>query len=174
MMLTPCIEIELTHRNAILPEYMSTGAAAADVAAAIDASVTLEPGDQYNFPTGIKVKIEEGYEIQVRPRSGLAFKHGLTIINSPGTIDSDYRGEIVIILLNTSRKAYTVEPGERIAQLSVKPVIQGNFTAVAAILADTERGTGAFGSTGRGAPDANGSVKNDEIPPFKSNRSRVR
>lgn len=121
-----------------------------DVRAAIDAgeSVTLAPGERDMIPTGLSVAIPEGYEIQVRPRSGLAAKHGLTCLNTPGTIDSDYRGEIKVILINLGQEPFTIERGERIAQLVVAPVTHGLWDQVDA-LPTSERGAGGFGSTGR-------------------------
>ena len=134
-----------------LPSYETTGAAGADVRANLPggASITLEPGQRALIPTGLRIEIPNGYEVQVRPRSGLALKHGITLPNTPGTIDSDYRGPLGVILLNAGQESFEVAHGERIAQLVVAPVVQAMFEA-ADSLSDTDRGSGGFGSTGRG------------------------
>jgi len=129
------------------PEYQSELAAGMDVRAALDESYSLEPGEIYLFPTGFQVAIPPGYEIQVRPRSGLAVKHGVTVINSPGTIDADYRGEVRVALVNLGKTAFTVNRGDRIAQLVLAPVVQAQLDVVKE-LDDTVRGTGGFGHTG--------------------------
>ena len=129
-----------------LPSYASSGAAGLDVVAA--ESLELAPGARHAVATGFAVAIPEGYEIQVRPRSGLALKHGITCLNTPGTIDSDYRGEVKIILANLGQESFPVVRGERIAQLVPAPVLKAHF-AEEAELEGTERGTGGFGSTGR-------------------------
>lgn len=134
-------------RNA-LPLYQTPLSAGMDVRADLEQSVTLAPLGRAMIPTGLYVELPEGYEMQVRPRSGLAAKHGITVLNSPGTIDADYRGEIRIILVNLSSEAFTVEPGERIAQLVVARHEQVEWEPVEE-LGTTERGTGGFGSTGR-------------------------
>lgn len=133
-----------------LPAYETAGSAGADVRAALseDAPVVLEPGAREMIPTGLSVAIPQGYEIQVRPRSGLAAKHGLTCLNTPGTIDSDYRGEIKVILINLGQEPFTITRGERIAQLVLAPVTQLAWEEVET-LDETERGAGGFGSTGR-------------------------
>ncbi|MEC7794911.1 MAG: dUTP diphosphatase [Pseudomonadota bacterium] len=138
-------------RDVALPFYVSVGAAGADVRANFPdrGSVTLEPGARALVPTGLRMAIPEGYEVQVRPRSGLALKHGVTLANPPGTIDSDYRGELGVILVNLGNAPFEVVHGERIAQLVVAPVTQGVF-AVVEDLDETARGAGGFGSTGRG------------------------
>ena len=130
-----------------LPRYMSEHASGMDVCAAVEAPLTLEPGDIRLVPTGLYVAIPPGFEIQVRPRSGLALKHGLTIVNAPGTIDSDYRGEVGIILANIGRVAFTVERGMRIAQLVVQSVVRADMVERAS-LEDTSRSSGGFGHTG--------------------------
>jgi len=130
-----------------LPVYASQGAAGADAKANLKEPMTLAPGASCLVPTGIRVSIPEGYEIQVRPRSGLALKSQVTVLNIPGTIDSDYRGEIQIILINHSSKEFVITPGMRIAQLVVCPVIQATF-APAEELSATARGAGGFGHTG--------------------------
>ena len=134
-------------RNA-LPLYQTPLSAGMDVRADLEQSVTRAPPGRAMIPTGLYVELPEGYEMQVRPRSGLAAKHGITVLNSPGTIDADYRGEIRIILVNLSSEAFTIEPGERIAQLVVARHEQVEWEPVEE-LGTTERGTGGFGSTGR-------------------------
>ncbi|MEA2721919.1 MAG: dUTP pyrophosphatase [Candidatus Eremiobacteraeota bacterium] len=131
-----------------LPVYMTAGAAAADVVAAVADELVLAPGDRALVPTGFALEVPEGFEVQLRPRSGLAVKHGITLLNSPGTIDSDYRGEVGIVLVNLGREPFTVHRGDRIAQLVVAPVVQASFREVEA-LATSTRGEGGFGSTGR-------------------------
>lgn len=129
-----------------LPVYATDGAAGLDVVAAED--VTLAPGERHAVATGFAVAIPSGYEVQVRPRSGLAMKHGITCLNTPGTIDHDYRGEVKVILANLGRQPFDVRRGERIAQLVPAPVIKAAFREVQS-LSDTERGAGGFGSTGQ-------------------------
>ena len=133
--------------GAILPSYKTAGAAGADVCAFLESPVDVEPGKTVMIPTGLFFEIPDGYEIQVRPRSGLAFKNSVTVINSPGTIDSDYRGELNVLLINHGREKFTVNAGDRIAQIVVSPVTRGNFISTES-LSDTERGSGGFGSTG--------------------------
>ena len=129
------------------PHYASTGAAGMDLRANID--VDLQPMDRKMVPTGVRLAIPEGYEAQVRPRSGLAARHGVTMVNSPGTIDSDYRGEIQVILINLGQDAVHFSRGERIAQLVVSPVAKARLVFVQS-LDETTRGEGGFGSTGNG------------------------
>jgi dUTP pyrophosphatase len=129
-----------------LPNYASASAAGLDVVAA--ESLTLAPGQRRAVATGFALAIPEGYEVQVRPRSGLALKHGITCLNTPGTIDSDYRGEVKVILANLGDEPFEVVRGARIAQLVPAPVLRARFTETEE-LAATERGTGGFGSTGR-------------------------
>lgn len=133
-----------------LPSYQSEHAAGLDLLAAIrdDAPLTLMPGHRLLVPTGLIVAVPPGYEAQVRPRSGLALKHGITVLNAPGTIDADYRGEIGVLLINHGEAAFTIKRGERIAQLVIAPVARANLV-VAATLSSTGRGSGGFGSTGR-------------------------
>lgn len=131
-----------------LPAYMTPGAAGADVVAAVTNDLVLAPGDRALVPTGFALEVPAGFEVQLRPRSGLAVKHGVTLLNSPGTIDSDYRGPVGVVLVNLGREPFTVRRGERIAQLIVAPVVQGAFREVEA-LATSTRGEGGFGSTGR-------------------------
>ena len=128
------------------PAYATAHAAGLDVVAA--ESLTLAPGQRHAVATGFAIAIPEGYEVQVRPRSGLALKHGITCLNTPGTIDSDYRGEVKVILANLGSEPFEVKRGERIAQLVPAPVLQARFEEVAE-LGDTGRGEGGFGSTGR-------------------------
>jgi dUTP pyrophosphatase len=130
-----------------LPKYQTAGAAGMDVHAATAEAITLAPLERRLFPTGLALAIPEGYEVQVRPRSGLAAKRGLTVINAPGTIDSDYRGEVGVVLVNLSSEPALVEPGERIAQLVFAKVERAALTMVAE-LDETARGSGGYGSTG--------------------------
>jgi dUTP pyrophosphatase len=144
------IRIELTrlpHGDGLpLPAYATHGAAGLDVVAAED--VTLAPGARHAVATGFAIAIPSGYEVQVRPRSGLALKHGVTCLNTPGTIDEDYRGEVKVILANLGSEPFQVRRGERIAQLVPAPVLKAEFAEVQ-VLGETSRGAGGFGSTGR-------------------------
>ena len=140
----------LPHFNGLqVPAYETGGSAGMDIRAAVaeDAPMLLEPGQRAMVPTGLSMAIPEGYEVQIRPRSGLAAKHGLTCLNTPGTIDSDYRGEVKVILINLGDQPFTINRGERIGQMVLAPVTRAAFDIVAA-LDETERGTGGFGSTG--------------------------
>ena len=130
-----------------LPSYETSGSAGADIQAAVDAPLTLKPGERGLIPAGFAMALPQGFEAQVRPRSGLAVKNGLTVLNAPGTIDSDYRGEVKVILINLGSAPFTVTRGMRIAQMVVAPVIQAAPVRVAA-LDETDRGDGGFGSTG--------------------------
>jgi dUTP pyrophosphatase len=132
----------------LLPRYQSAGSCGADLCADIPAGrrITISPGGSVRIPTGIRLEIPEGYEGQVRPRSGLSFKHGITILNAPGTIDSDYRGEIQVILANLGEEPFHVERGQRIAQIVFAPVVRAKFRLRQ--IGHTERGEGGFGSTG--------------------------
>jgi len=130
-----------------LPAYATLGSAGADLAAAIAAPLVLAPGGRALVPTGIALALPDGYEAQVRPRSGLALRHGVAVLNSPGTIDSDYRGEILVILANLGSEPVTVARGDRIAQLVVAPVQRAEWREVAALPA-SPRGAGGFGSSG--------------------------
>lgn len=134
-----------------LPSYETDGAAGADIRAnfADQAAVTLAPGERRLIPTGLRMEIPAGFEVQIRPRSGLALKHGITLPNTPGTIDSDYRGPLGVILLNAGQADFVISHGERIAQMIVAPVVQARFE-LTGTLSDTARGDGGFGSTGRG------------------------
>lgn len=136
------------NEGAILPEYKTSGAAGADVCAFLpEGPVTIKKGSYAMIPTGLFCEIPDGYEIQVRPRSGLAFKNGITVLNTPGTIDSDYRGELRILLVNLGNQDFVINDKERIAQIIVSPVLQAKFESVKD-LSSTERGTSGFGSTG--------------------------
>ncbi len=130
------------------PRRMTVGSSGSDVVAAVDDRVVLRPGERALIPTGFCFEIPEGYEIQVRPRSGLAYKHGITVLNAPGTIDSDYRGEVKIILGNMGRTPYSVRRGDRIAQLVPARVASEVTFEEVAQLNETERGDGGFGSSG--------------------------
>jgi dUTP pyrophosphatase len=129
------------------PRYQTEGAVGMDLAAAVPAPVTIAPGERRLIPTGYAVAIPRGFEGQVRPRSGLAFKHGITVLNAPGTIDPDYRGEIGVLLVNLGQDDFVVERGDRIAQLVICPVSRGELIEVA-VLDETPRGGGGYGSTG--------------------------
>lgn len=143
------MKIKVINRSAFdLPEYATALAAGLDVKADIAESVTLKPLERAMIPTGLYVEIPEGYEIQVRPRSGLAAKHGVTVLNSPGTIDADYRGEIRVILVNLSNDPFEIVPGERIAQFVVARHERIEWQ-LSETLSDTDRGEGGFGSTGK-------------------------
>jgi dUTP pyrophosphatase len=132
-----------------LPAYETAQAAGMDLRAAVpeDAPLILRPGSRHPVPTGLAFALPEGFEAQVRPRSGLAAKHGVTCLNTPGTIDADYRGEVKVILVNLGEEDFTIRRGDRIAQLVIAPVVQARWTEVAD-LAETARGAGGFGSTG--------------------------
>ena len=130
-----------------LPKYATTGSAGMDLRAAVEELIVLQPGQRYLVPTGIRIALPEGYEAQVRPRSGLAIKRGITVANAPGTIDSDYRGEVKVGLVNLSDEAHTIQRGDRIAQMVVAPVARVAWQPVLS-LDETERGAGGFGSTG--------------------------
>ncbi|MBP0615968.1 dUTP diphosphatase [Jiella mangrovi] len=134
--------------DAALPAYASDGAAGADLRAALHEPLVLTPGARALVPTGLAVELPAGYEMQIRPRSGLAAKHGVTVLNSPGTIDSDYRGEVKVLLINLGSESVTISSGERIAQAVIAPVTKAAFVFVDT-LSGTQRGEGGFGSTGR-------------------------
>ena len=138
----------VNHSKHALPEYQTFLSAGLDIRANLDESVTLRPLERAMIPTGLFVELPEGCEMQIRPRSGLAAKHGITVLNSPGTIDADYRGEIKVILVNLSNEPFTIESGERIAQMIVARYEQIEWLPVEELGA-TERGAGGFGSTGR-------------------------
>ena len=138
----------VNHSKHALPEYQTPLSAGLDIRANLDESVTLRPLERAMIPTGLFVELPEGCEMQIRPRSGLAAKHGITVLNSPGTIDADYRGEIKVILVNLSNEPFTIESGERIAQMIVARYEQIEWESVEE-LGTTERGAGGFGSTGK-------------------------
>jgi dUTP pyrophosphatase len=133
-----------------LPAYATSGAAGLDLLAAVKEPMSLAPGGRALVPTGLRIALPEGFEAQVRPRSGLALRHGVTVLNAPGTIDCDYRGEVAVILVNLGQEPFTVSRGERIAQLVVAPVVRLHWDEAAVDEAATDRGAGGFGSTGRG------------------------
>jgi dUTP pyrophosphatase len=141
------IPIAALRPGVALPEYQSAGAAGMDVQAAIDETIELLPGAVRLVPCGFAMAIPAGYEVQVRPRSGLAAKHGVTVLNSPGTIDSDYRGEVKVILINHGPDVFLVTPGMRVAQLVVARVAHASWDVVDS-LSETNRGAGGFGHTG--------------------------
>ncbi|MEM9838248.1 MAG: dUTP diphosphatase [Pseudomonadota bacterium] len=139
----------LPHSEGIeLPAYQTADSAGADLRAAIDDTFVLEPGEKAMIPTGLEIALPPGTEGQVRPRSGLAAKHAVTLVNSPGTIDADYRGEMRVIMINLGKESFTIERGMRIAQLVVAPYLRATFEEADGELPATERGTGGFGSTG--------------------------
>ncbi|QHT71363.1 dUTP diphosphatase [Rhodocytophaga rosea] len=131
-----------------LPSYQTEHSAGMDLRANIEASVTLQPLQRQLIPTGLFIELPHGYEAQIRPRSGLAFKHGITVLNSPGTIDADYRGEVKVLLINLSDTAFTIENGERIAQMVIAAYEKISWQTAEA-LSDTARGAGGYGSTGK-------------------------
>lgn len=130
-----------------LPAYQTADSAGLDLVAAVEAEMVLNPGERALVPTGLAIALPSGYEAQIRPRSGLAFKHGLTVLNSPGTVDADYRGEVKVLMINLGQEPFAVKRGERIAQMVVAPVTQIAWQPVAD-LDETARGAGGFGSTG--------------------------
>lgn len=142
-----CSILIRSERGAIIPEYKTADAAGADICACIDDPVVIHPGERTLIGTGLFMEIEPGYEVQIRPRSGLALKHGVTVLNTPGTIDADYRGEVGVLLANFGDKPWTVTRGERIAQMVVAPVTRAVFHS-ALTLSETARGSGGYGSTG--------------------------
>ena len=141
------ILIKRLSKNIILPKYETSGSSGLDLSANIKTSVKIEPGETTIIPTGISVSIPKNFEIQIRPRSGLAAKNQISVLNTPGTIDADYRGEIKVILINLSKETFIVENGARIAQMVVCPVIKAKIKEVDS-LDNTSRGSGGFGSTG--------------------------
>ncbi len=141
------VQVRRLSTSAILPRYMTDLAAGVDLHAALAADVTLSPGERTLVPTGLALAIPAGFEGQVRPRSGLALKKGVSLVNSPGTIDADYRGEVGIIIINHGQEAVTIAPGERIAQLIIAPVVRAEFVEMEELDA-TRRNAGGFGHTG--------------------------
>ncbi len=148
MIVAPRVLFLKLRPDAVVPRYMTAHAAGLDLCAALDAPLVLAPGQRAAVATGLAMAIPPGHEGQVRPRSGLALKHGLTVVNAPGTVDADYRGEVRVLLVNLGAEPVTIAPGDRVAQLVIGPVIQAELAEVDA-LDDTTRGAGGFGSTGR-------------------------
>lgn len=146
------VQIQRLRDDAIVPQYMTDHAAGLDLCAALDSALTLAPGCRLMVPTGLAMAIPEGYEGQVRPRSGLALKQGVTLVNSPGTIDADYRGEIGVIMINHGDSSFDINHGDRIAQLLIAPVTHAKLLLVDKLNA-TGRGEGGFGHTGVGLVD---------------------
>lgn len=143
------MEIKLINKsNNPVPEYATSDSAGLDIRAFLETPVVLKPLERRLIPTGLFLEIPSGYEVQIRPRSGFAFKQGVTVLNSPGTIDADYRGEVGVLLINLSAEEVTIESGERIAQMVVAAYVQAKLTTVES-LTETERGAGGFGSTGK-------------------------
>tara|TARA_B100000686_G_C16386913_1_gene760440 strand:+ start:78 stop:527 length:450 start_codon:yes stop_codon:yes gene_type:complete len=136
------------NKNFALPDYQSSGAVGVDLSASIDSKIILKPFDRSIIPCGISISLPENIEGQVRPRSGLAAKHGITVLNTPGTIDSDYRGEIKVILINLGKEDFTISQNDRIAQIVFSNIVKAKFEEIEA-LDDTERGSEGFGSTGQ-------------------------
>lgn len=142
------VQIKKLRPDAVVPKYMTAQAAGLDLCAAIDEAIELAPGSRVAISTGLALALPAGYEGQVRPRSGLAKEHGVTVVNSPGTVDADYRGAITILLINHGTSVVTIKPKDRIAQLVIAPVVQAELVEVDE-LDTTARGAGGFGSTGR-------------------------
>lgn len=142
------LKIERLPHNKTIPQYQTNGAAGMDLCAAIDNPITLEPLQRTLVPTGLKIELEHGYEAQIRPRSGLSIKHGITLINCVGTIDEDYRGEVCVPVVNLSNETYVISPQERIAQMIITRIEQAHIEVVTE-LTETIRGAGGFGSTGK-------------------------
>ncbi len=150
------LKIQKLDSNVTLPSYQTDGAAGMDLCAFLKEPVTLEPLERKLIPTGLKIELPQGYEAQVRPRSGMAIKHGITLVNCVGTIDEDYRGELCVPVINLSNEEFTVLNGDRIAQMVISPVTKADIEVVEE-LSDTQRGEGGFGSTG---------INNDKISCF--------
>lgn len=142
------VEVKIVTKNGEVPKYETTGSAGMDLRAMIDDPIVLEPGQRMLVPTGLFIELPLGYEAQVRARSGLAIKHGITLINAIGTVDSDYRGEIKVPLVNLGQESFKINNGERIAQMVITKYEQVNWIVVSE-LSETERGTGGFGHTGK-------------------------
>ena len=141
------IKVHYSGKHA-LPQFETTQSSGMDLRANVDAPVVLQPGDRALIPTGIKMALPDGYEAQIRPRSGLAYKHGITVLNSPGTIDADYRGDVGVLLINHGREAFTIDDGMRVAQMIVAQYSQFEWES-AEDLDETARGACGFGSTGK-------------------------
>ncbi|MBL0213659.1 MAG: dUTP diphosphatase [Myxococcales bacterium] len=146
--MTPRVQIKKLRPDAVVPKYMTAHAAGLDLCAAIDAPLDIKPGARVAISTGLAFALPAGYEGQLRPRSGLAREHGITLVNSPGTLDADYRGPLTVLLINHGQSDVRIEPGHRIAQLVIAPVVQAELAEVDELDATT-RGAGGFGSTGR-------------------------
>ena len=142
------ILIKKLSKKVSLPKYETSESSGMDISANIDSKINIKPGDTAIIPSGIALSIPKGFEAQIRPRSGLAAKQKISVLNTPGTIDADYRGEIKVILINHSRELFTVENGQRIAQMVICPIIQGQLEEVD-VLSETKRGKDGFGSTGK-------------------------
>ncbi|MDC0472704.1 dUTP diphosphatase [Pelagibacteraceae bacterium] len=141
------ILIKRFSKDVTIPKYETSGSSGMDISAFVKKKLELEPGNKIIVPTGFSLSIPQGFEIQIRPRSGLAAKKGITVLNTPGTIDADYRGEIKVILINLGKEKFVIENGLRIAQMIVCPLIQANLKETET-LSETDRGAGGFGSTG--------------------------
>lgn len=141
------LKIEKLPHCITLPEYKTEGASGMDLHAAIVSPLEIKPFERKLIPTGIKIQLEKGFEAQIRPRSGLSIKHGITLINCVGTIDEDYRGEVCVPIVNISNNSYTISPDDRIAQMVIMPIAKANIEIVE-VLDETNRSTGGFGSTG--------------------------
>lgn len=141
------IQIKRFSKKVLIPKYETAGSSGMDIAAFVENDIVIQPGEKALIPTGFTLAIPKGYEVQIRPRSGLAAKKSITVLNTPGTIDSDYRGEIIVILMNFGKEKYIVENGSRIAQMVVCPIEQVTLHEVKD-LTETKRGKGGFGSTG--------------------------
>ncbi|MBA3397241.1 MAG: dUTP diphosphatase [Deltaproteobacteria bacterium] len=146
--MTPRVQIKKLRADAIVPRYMTEQAAGLDLCAAIDAPVALAPGQRAAIDTGLAFALPPGFEGQIRPRSGLAREHGITLVNTPGTLDADYRGSVMVLVINHGSEVVTIKPKDRIAQMVIAPVVQAELIEVDE-LASTARGAGGFGSTGR-------------------------
>lgn len=146
--MTPRVEFKKLRPDAVIPKYMTAGAAGLDLTAAIDAPIEIKPGERRMIDIGLAVAIPPGFEGSVRPRSGLAIQHGITLVNAPGTVDSDYRGPLRVIVVNHGAEPFVVKSGERIAQMVIAPVAHAEVVEVSE-LSETARGDGGFGSTGR-------------------------
>ena len=141
------IQIKKLFNEVLIPKYETPGSSGMDIAAYLKQDILINPGDKTMVPTGFSLSVPQGYEVQIRPRSGLAAKKGITVLNTPGTIDSDYRGEIKVILINLSKDVFVIKNGERIAQMVICPIEQVTVEEVKE-LSETDRGTSGFGSTG--------------------------
>lgn len=145
---TTTLKIERLPHNKELPQYQTNGAAGMDLCAAIETPITLKPLERKLIPTGLKIELESGFEAQIRPRSGISIKHGISLVNCVGTIDEDYRGEVCVPVINLSNEEYTISPQERIAQMVIARVEKAQIEVVQQ-LTETSRATGGFGSTGK-------------------------